>query len=112
MTRHLLVILAAVTIAVPFLVAPAAAENVLIFRNGIDTPDLTVAKGATVTWVDRSQTNARVEFTSPARKGVSLQATKAGPKATFTERGVYDYVVYLSAGTSVPHQLRGKVTVK
>lgn len=112
MTRHLLVIFAAVAIAVPFFVAPAAAEKVLIFRNGIDTQDLAVAKGATVTWVDRSQLNARVEFALPTAKGVVLKATNAGLKATFAEKGVYDYTVYLSPGTSVPHELRGKVTVR
>lgn len=113
MTRHLLVVLAAVTIAVPFFVAPAAAEKVMIFRDSLDPPDLTVARGGSVIWIDRSQSSARVEITSPTRKGFSLQATEAGAKATFTERGLYDYVVSLSsAGTSGPCQLQGRVRVK
>jgi plastocyanin len=112
MKRHLLVIFAAVTIVVPVFVASASAENVLIFRNSVDSPNVTVAKGATVTWMDRSQLNAHVEFTSPNAKGVLLQATKAGLKATFTEPGVYEYTVYLSPETSTPHQLQGRVMVK
>lgn len=112
MKRFLLVIVVAVASAVPFFVAPATAENVLIFRNLVSTPDLTVSKGATVTWLDRSQLNAQVEFISPTLKGILLQGTKAGLKATFTEPGVYEYTVYLSPETSTPHQLRGKVTVK
>jgi len=112
MKRHLSVVVAAVVIALPLFAAWAAAENVLIFRNTLESPNVTVAKGATVTWMDRSQLNAQVEFTSPTPKGVLLQATKAGFKATFTEPGVYEYIVYLSPETSTPHQLRGKVTVK
>ena len=112
MKRFLLVIVVAAASAVPFFVAPAAAENVLIFRNGVSAPDLTVTKGSNVTWLDRSQLNARVEFTSPTEKRVLLQATKAGLKATFAEKGIYEYTVYLSPGTSVPHQLQGRVRVR
>ena len=71
-----------------------------------------MAKGATVTWMDRSQLNAHVEFTSPTTKGVLLQATTTGLKATFTGAGIHDYTVYLSPESSTPHQLHGKVTVK
>lgn len=104
--------LAAVAIGMSLFAGSASAENVLIFRNSLNTPDLIVAKGAAVTWMDRSQLNAHVEFTSPTAKGVLLQSTKAGLKATFMEPGVYEYTVYLSPESSTPHQLRGKVTVK
>ncbi len=111
MKQHLLAVVAAAML-LALLVSPVSAENVLIFRNGVSSPDLTAAKGASVTWMDRSQLNAHVEFTSPTPKGVLLQATKAGLKATFTEPGVHEYIVHLSPETSTPHQLRGKVTVR
>lgn len=112
MKPTLSVMVAAVALSLTLFAASGAAQNVLIYRNTVDSPNLTVAKGATVTWADLSQLNAHVEFTSPAPKGVLLQATKAGLKATFTETGVYEYTVHLSPESSTPHQLQGKVTVK
>lgn len=112
MKRHLIVILTAVAISLTLFVVTVFAENVLIFRNGVDSPNLTVAKGAAVTWHDRTQLNARVEFTSLTVRGVFLQATRAGLRATFMEPGIYEYTVYLSPESSAPHQLQGKVRVK
>ena len=111
MKRTFSVMVAAVALSLTLFAASAAAENVLIYRNTVDSPNLTVAKGATVTWVDLSQLNAHVEFPS-GTKGVLLQATKTGLKATFTETGVYEYTVHLSPESSTPHQLQGKVIVK
>jgi len=111
MKPTLSVMVAVVALSLTLFAASAEAENVLIYRNRVDSPNLTVAKGATVTWVDLSQLNAQVEFPS-GTKGVLLQATKVGLRATFTEPGVYEYTVHLSPETSMPHQLQGKVTVR